>query len=53
VKRGANLFVCLGAYTYVARLSELVGCEIGIVSTGPERHATILRPKSAVASWFD
>jgi adenylosuccinate synthase len=41
------------AQTYVARLSELVNCEIGIVSTGPERHATILRPQSAVASWFD
>ena len=41
------------AQRYVGRLSELCGCEIGIVSTGPERHATILRPKSAVASWFD
>ncbi len=41
------------AQRYVARLSELCGCEIGIVSTGPERTATILRPQSAVASWFD
>jgi hypothetical protein len=32
---------------------ELCGTEIGIVSTGPERLATILRAKSAVASWFD
>jgi adenylosuccinate synthase len=41
------------AQRYVARLEELCGCEIGIVSTGPERTATILRAKSAVASWFD
>ena len=38
---------------YVERLSELCGCEIGIVSTGPERDDTILRAQSAVASWFD
>jgi adenylosuccinate synthase len=41
------------AQRYVTRLSELCGCEIGIVSTGPERNATILRSQSAVASWFD
>src|SRR5262249_33291857 len=41
------------AQRYVGRLAELCGCEIGIVSTGPERNATILRPQSAVASWFD
>jgi adenylosuccinate synthase len=38
---------------YVERVSEVVGCEVGIVSTGPDRADTILRPKSAVASWFD
>jgi adenylosuccinate synthase len=38
---------------YVERLSEAVGCEIGIVSTGPDRADTILRPSSRVASWFD
>jgi adenylosuccinate synthase len=42
-----------GAQNYVARLSELVGCEIGIVSTGPDRLDTILRRSSAVASWFE
>ncbi len=42
-----------GAQAYVERLAELCGCEIGIVSTGPERAETILRPQSAVASWFD
>jgi adenylosuccinate synthase len=37
---------------YVERLSELVGCEIGLVSTGPDRDETILRGGSAIASWF-
>jgi adenylosuccinate synthase len=38
---------------YVERLSEVCGCEIGIVSTGPDRAETIVRPSSAIASWFD
>jgi adenylosuccinate synthase len=38
---------------YVERLSEACACEIGIVSTGPDRTDTILRPQSAIASWFD
>jgi adenylosuccinate synthase len=42
-----------GAQRYVGRLSELVGCEIGIVSTGPDRLDTILRGTSAVAAWFE
>jgi adenylosuccinate synthase len=41
------------ARAYVDRLSELVGCEIGIVSTGPDRRDTIVRASSAVASWFE
>ena len=40
------------ARRYVERVSELVGCEVGIVSTGSDRAHTILRDKSAVASWF-
>jgi adenylosuccinate synthase len=36
----------------VDRLSELVGAEIGIVSTGADRDETIFRPRSAIASWF-
>jgi len=40
------------ARAYVERLAELSGCEIGIVSTGPERHDTIVRGSSAIASWF-
>ena len=42
-----------GAQRYVERLAELCACEIGIVSTGPERDETILRALSAVASWFE
>ncbi len=42
-----------GAQDYIARLSDLVGCEIGIVSTGPDRLDTILRRSSAVAAWFE
>jgi len=37
---------------YVTRLAEHVGCEIGIVSTSPDRDDTILRRDSAVAAWF-
>jgi len=40
------------ARRYVERLSELARCEIGIVSTGPDRDDTILRSRSAVSSWF-
>ena len=32
---------------------ELVGTEIGLVSTGPDREQTIIRGRSALASWFD
>jgi len=41
-----------GAKRYVLRLSELIGCEIGIVSTSPDREDTILRRDSTVAAWF-
>jgi adenylosuccinate synthase len=40
------------AQRYVEHLSEAVGAEIGIVSTGPERAQTIVRSRSAIASWF-
>jgi len=42
-----------GARRYVARLSELIGVEIGIVSTGPERLDTVIRAQSAIAAWFE
>ena len=41
------------ARRYVERLGELVGAEIGVVSTGPDRAQTIIRATSALASWFD
>jgi len=41
------------AQRYIDRLSELIGGEIGMISTGPDRNETIIRAKSAVASWFD
>mgnify|MGYP002085067816 CR=1 FL=1 len=40
------------ARRYVERIAELVGTEIGMVSTGPARDDTILRSGSAVAAWF-
>ena len=40
------------ARTYVERLSELAGAEIGLVSTSPEREDTLIRSTSALASWF-
>jgi adenylosuccinate synthase len=52
---GARAFSDLppAARRYIERLSELVGTEIGIVSTGSERMETIFRPRSAIASWFE
>jgi len=41
-----------GAQEYVRRVEEAVGCEAGIVSVGPQREATILRPKSRIARWL-
>jgi adenylosuccinate synthase len=41
------------AQRYVARLGELVGTEIGMISTGPDRRDTILRARSAAAAWFE
>jgi adenylosuccinate synthase len=51
---GARDFADLpkAAQGYILRLSELAGCEIGIVSTGPDRADTMIRAKSAVSSWF-
>jgi adenylosuccinate synthase len=40
------------ARQYVDRIAELVGTEIGMVSTGPARADTILRSGSAVTAWF-
>jgi adenylosuccinate synthase len=42
----------LEAQRYVERLEGLVGAEIGIVSTGPDRDETHVREKSAILAWF-
>ena len=41
------------AQAYVERITALVGCEVGIVSTGSEREHTIIRAQTPIASWFD
>jgi adenylosuccinate synthase len=40
------------ARRYIDRLAELVGGEVGMISTGPDRDDTIIRDRSAIASWF-
>lgn len=40
------------ARNYVAFLSEKVGVEIGLISTGPERGQTIIIENSTMESWF-
>jgi adenylosuccinate synthase len=40
------------AQRYVERLSDVIGADIGIVSTGPEREQTIVREKFSLASWL-
>ena len=41
------------ARDYVERISDLVGADIGIVSTGPERDQTLFRTTSPIAAWFE
>ncbi len=52
---GTRAFAALpdAARRYVDRIAELVGTEVGIVSTGPARDDTILRSGSAVTAWFE
>lgn len=40
------------ARKYVEFLSDSVGVEIGLISTGPERDQTIILPKSTMEGWF-
>lgn len=40
------------AQKYVRFLSEQVGAEIGLISTGPERGQTIIMKQSVMESWF-
>jgi len=37
---------------YVRRLEEIVGCEVGIVSTSPQRDGTIVRAGSRLERWL-
>ncbi len=41
------------AREYVEFLSNSIGVEIGLVSTGPERDQTIILQDSVMESWFD
>jgi adenylosuccinate synthase len=40
------------AKKYVARLEEVSGVPVGIISTGSDRHETIIREGSAAAGWI-
>jgi adenylosuccinate synthase len=40
------------ARRYVDFLSEQIGVEIGLVSTGPERSQTIIVQDSALGGWL-
>ena len=37
---------------YLKFISEQLGVEIGMISTGPERDATIVPPGTQLASWL-
>src|SRR5262249_25791263 len=53
--RGARDYAALpkNAQRYVDRLAELAGCEVGLISTSPDREHTIVRGRSAIAAWFE
>jgi adenylosuccinate synthase len=40
------------AQTYVQFLSDQIGVEIGLISTGPERDQTVILPDSVMEGWF-
>ena len=40
------------ARRYIARLEEVTGQTVAVVSTGSDRHDTIIRPEAAVARWL-
>jgi len=41
------------ARAYIDFLSEQIGVEIGLVSTGPERSQTIIVKDSALGRWIN
>jgi adenylosuccinate synthase len=43
----------VNARRYVEYLSEQIGVEIGLVSTGPERSQTVIIHNSALGGWLD
>jgi adenylosuccinate synthase len=40
------------AQEYVRFLSDSIGVEIGLISTGPERDQTVILPESVMEGWF-
>ncbi|MEJ7624215.1 MAG: adenylosuccinate synthase [Pyrinomonadaceae bacterium] len=40
------------AQNYVRFLSDQIGVEIGLISTGPERNQTVIQEASVMESWF-
>jgi adenylosuccinate synthase len=40
------------AHDYMKFIADALGCEVGIVSTGPERDATIVCPGTKLAAWL-
>ena len=40
------------AHRYIAHLEQVIGVPVGIVSTGPDREDTIVRPASPVSAWL-
>jgi len=50
LKDGAKLPAA--ASDYMKYIADQLGVEVGIVSTGPERDATIITPGSKLASWL-
>ncbi len=52
--RGINKYEDLPETTkrYLERIQELTGAEISLVSTGPKRSESILRPDSVLAGWL-
>ena len=51
---GARRFEDLPARArgYVGRLESVVGCEIGVISTSPQRDGTIVRPEGRIEHWL-
>jgi adenylosuccinate synthase len=40
------------AKNYIRRIEELTDTPVALISTGPERDETIIRPNSAIAAWM-